>query len=251
MLKTYRYRLVPTCKQQAALQHTLDLCRNLYNCALEQRRMQRTTPVAQMREVTELKKEFTDYQGVHVHVLQNVIKKLNRSFENFFRRVKAGQKPGFPRFKGKDRFDSFAFNNTGFSLRVSICKSQRLAQSSCDSAAHCQRILRLSPSWSCGLATTGMRVSSLSTRRRYCQRVNSVSVWIWASKTSPHYRMVHSLPIPAFTKRHKQNCDGHSGELPDVRKVRIVASGPSNCFERFMSELPIAGWIFSTKNPRS
>src|SRR5437879_1125917 len=116
MLKTYRYRLVPSCKQQAALQHTLDLCRNLYNCALEQRRMQRTTPVAQMREVTELKKEFTDYQGVHVHVLQNVIKKLDRSFENFFRRVKAGQKPGFPRFKGKDRFDSFAFNNTGFSL---------------------------------------------------------------------------------------------------------------------------------------
>lgn len=116
MIKTFRYRLIPTRKQQAALQQTLDLCRNLYNVALEQRRMRRTNPFAQMREVTELKQEFSEYQGVHAHVLQNVVKKLGRSFENFFRRCKSGQKPGFPRFKSKDRFDSFAFNNTGFKL---------------------------------------------------------------------------------------------------------------------------------------
>lgn len=125
MLKTFRYRMIPTHKQNAALLHTLDLCRNLYNCALEQRRSRRTTPFAQMREVTELKQEFAEYQNIHAHVLQNVIKKLGRSFENFFRRTKAGQKPGFPRFKSKDRYDSFAFNNTGFQLsgrRLQISK---------------------------------------------------------------------------------------------------------------------------------
>lgn len=116
MLKTYKYRLIPSRKQNAALVRTLDLCRNLYNCALEQRRMQRTNPFAQMREVTDLKNAFSEYQNIHAHVLQNVIKKLGRSFENFFRRIKTGQKPGFPRFKSKDRFDSFAFNNTGFKL---------------------------------------------------------------------------------------------------------------------------------------
>lgn len=116
MLKTFRYRLVPTRKQEIALQNTLDLCCNLYNCALEQRRMHRTGYYEQKRQVTDVRAEFPEYQGVHVHVLQRVIAKLDLAFQSFFRRVKAGQKPGFPRFKGRDRFDSFAFNNTGFKL---------------------------------------------------------------------------------------------------------------------------------------
>ena len=116
MIKTFKYRLVPTRKQGAALQQTLDLCRNLYNCALEQRRMQHVGQFAQMRELTEVRAEFAEYRDVYVHVLQNTLKKLNRAFDGFFRRCKAGQKPGFPRFKGRDRFDSFAFNNTGFKL---------------------------------------------------------------------------------------------------------------------------------------
>jgi putative transposase len=116
MIKTFKYRLAPTRKQTAALQQTLELCRNLYNCALEQRRIQRTNQFAQMRELTEVRAEFAEYRDAHVHVLQNTLKKLNRAFDGFFRRVKAGQKPGFPRFKGRDRFDSFAFNDTGFKL---------------------------------------------------------------------------------------------------------------------------------------
>lgn len=115
-MKTYRYRLNPTRKQRDALTHTLDLCRDLYNCALEQRRGQRIGHFEQMRQLTELKSEFTEYKNIHVHVTQNVVKKLNRSFENFFRRCKEGGKPGFPRFKSRDRYDSFAFNNTGFAL---------------------------------------------------------------------------------------------------------------------------------------
>lgn len=116
MIKTFKYRLVPTRKQHTALQHTLDLCRNLYNCALEQRKMQRIGQFAQMRQVTDVRAEFPEYKETHVHILQNVVKKLDRAFQGFFRRIKSGQKAGFPRFKGKDRFDSFAFNNTGFKL---------------------------------------------------------------------------------------------------------------------------------------
>jgi putative transposase len=116
MMKTFKYRLVPSRKQQAGLQALLDSCRFLYNCALEQRKMQRIGQFAQMREVTEVRAAFPEYRGVHVHILQNVIKKLDRAFQGFFRRMKNGQKAGFPRFKGKDRFDSLAFNNTGFKL---------------------------------------------------------------------------------------------------------------------------------------
>jgi putative transposase len=115
MLKTYRYKLDPNAKQRTRLTETLDVCRELYNMGLEQRRGQRIGQYEQMRQVTELR-ELPEYESVHVHILQNVVKKLNRSFENFFRRLKEGGKPGFPRFKGKDRYDSFQFNNTGFSL---------------------------------------------------------------------------------------------------------------------------------------
>ena len=117
MIKTYKYKLDPNRKQRELLRLMLDACRNLYNCALEQRRGQRIGKFEQMRQLTDVRAEFPEYQTVHVHVLQNVIKKLNLAFEAFFRRCKNKQKPGFPRFKGKDRFDSFAFNNTGFWLQ--------------------------------------------------------------------------------------------------------------------------------------
>ena len=116
MIKTYKYRLVPTRKQAIALQHTLDCCRFLYNCALEQRKMHRTGYYEQKRQVTDVRAEFPEYRGIHVHVLQRVVAKLDLAFQGFFWRIKHGQKAGFPRFKGRDRFDSFAFNNTGFKL---------------------------------------------------------------------------------------------------------------------------------------
>jgi putative transposase len=115
--RVYTYKLRPNRQQRAKLAATLDLCRNLYNCALEQRKMQRTGKFAQMRELTEVRESFPEYQTAHVHVLQNVIKRLDRSFQSFFRRLKNGEKAGFPRFKGKDRYDSFEFNNTGFALQ--------------------------------------------------------------------------------------------------------------------------------------
>jgi transposase len=88
MIKTFKYRLIPTRQQTAALEQTLYLCRRLYNCALEQRRMHRTTQFAQMRELTEVRAEFAEYRTAHVHALQNTLKKLNRAFEGFFRRSK-------------------------------------------------------------------------------------------------------------------------------------------------------------------
>ena len=116
MLKAFRYKLNPNKKQRQLLSQTLDTCRELYNMGLEQRRSQRIGVYEQKRQLTLLKGEFPEYKNVHCHVLQNVLFKLDQSFQNFFRRCKTGGKAGFPRFKGKDRYDSFSFNNTGFSL---------------------------------------------------------------------------------------------------------------------------------------
>jgi putative transposase len=73
--------------------------------------------IEQCRELVPLKQEFPEYKEVGSHVLQNTVKRLDRSFQNFFRRVKKGQKPGFPRFQGKDRYDSFMFpDNAGWKI---------------------------------------------------------------------------------------------------------------------------------------
>ena len=116
MMKAYRYRLYPSRLQELALLRHLDLTRELYNAALQERRdAYRKSEVSitkAMQEkallaVKEARPEFA--VEVHAHVLQDVITRLDRAFDGFFRRVKAGKKAGYPRFKGKGWWDSFRF----------------------------------------------------------------------------------------------------------------------------------------------
>ncbi|MFE1747247.1 RNA-guided endonuclease InsQ/TnpB family protein [Coleofasciculus sp. H7-2] len=50
-----------------------------------------------------------EYKSVHSQVLQMTLRRLDNAFQGFFRRVKTGQAPGFPRFQGRNRFDSFCY----------------------------------------------------------------------------------------------------------------------------------------------
>jgi putative transposase len=70
----------------------------------------------QQAELPGLKEDRPEYKQVDAQVLQDVLKRLDRAFAAFFRRVKAGQAPGYPRFKGRDRYDSFTFHQTGWTL---------------------------------------------------------------------------------------------------------------------------------------
>jgi putative transposase len=122
MLKSFKYRLSPTCKQRQVLQWTLDRCRELYNAALEERRdayrmvnksMNFYDQAKQLPEIKEIREE---YQDIYSQVLQDVLRRVKRAFDNFFRRCKNGEKPGYPRFQGYNRYDSFTFPQSGFSL---------------------------------------------------------------------------------------------------------------------------------------
>lgn len=113
---TYQYRLYPFGDQAKTLERWLDSCRKLYNAALEQRKMARQVGQKigypeQQKELTEVRAAFPEYKEVPCHVLQNALLRLDRAFENFFRRCKerkAGKKvkPGFPRFKARDHYRS-------------------------------------------------------------------------------------------------------------------------------------------------
>jgi putative transposase len=125
MRKAFKYRVYPTKPQVAELEQTLRLCRELYNAALEERIVAyrkcgvTLTGYDQKRSLPEIKDARPEYKRIHSQVLQDVILRLDKAFKAFFARVKRGDTPGFPRFQGRNRFDSFTFPqaaNTGVRL---------------------------------------------------------------------------------------------------------------------------------------
>ncbi len=128
MKKAYTFRIYPNRNQEARMLKTLNTCRYLYNDALGERKRE--------AELNNLERNFgvfpwgkphwityedqqndlpamkTPYQKeVYSQVLQNVLKRLDRSFQNFFR----GN--GYPRFKGRNRYDTFTYPQKGFEIK--------------------------------------------------------------------------------------------------------------------------------------
>ena len=100
----------------------MNLCRELYNAALQERRdayrmahvsIGYNQQAAQLPEIKEIRPEYAD---IHSQVLQDVLRRVDKAFKAFFRRVKEGQAPGYPRFQGYGRYVSFTFPQSGFSL---------------------------------------------------------------------------------------------------------------------------------------
>jgi putative transposase len=114
-LKTFVYKLRPTPAQAAILTETVETCRHLYNHALSERKtayQERGESIGFARQsasLPSLKRESPYLPRVHSQVLQDVLHRVDRAFQAFFRRVKSGKKPGYPRFKGKGWYDSFAY----------------------------------------------------------------------------------------------------------------------------------------------
>jgi putative transposase len=63
----------------------------------------------QKRELVDIKETRPEYQDIASHVLQDVILRLKHAFDGFFRRVLSGEQPGYPRFQGRNRYDSFCY----------------------------------------------------------------------------------------------------------------------------------------------
>jgi len=123
MKKVFKYRIQANTQTIQRAEHWLDLCRRLYNTALEQRitiyRQNKgsISKFDQIKQLPELKIAFPEYREVGSQVLQEVLERLDKAYQGFFRRVKnSNGKVGFPRFKGKDRYDSFTFKQAGWKL---------------------------------------------------------------------------------------------------------------------------------------
>ncbi len=123
MRKTYKYRIYANREVFTKAERWLILCRELYNVALEQRitiykqNKDAMSCYNQIKQLPNLKEGFPAYAEVGSQVLQDVLERLDKSYQNFFRRVKNGNsKVGFPRFRGRDRYDSFTLKKAGWKL---------------------------------------------------------------------------------------------------------------------------------------
>ncbi|HEU5200450.1 MAG TPA: transposase [Ktedonobacterales bacterium] len=120
--KAFQYRIYPTPRQEQTLLFVLRRCRELYNNALEERRahyQMRHTGIGYTRQAAELadiKAAFPAYQEIYSQVLQDVLRRVERTFAAFFRRVANGETPGYPRFKRSGRYRSFTYPQSGFAL---------------------------------------------------------------------------------------------------------------------------------------
>jgi putative transposase len=120
--RTYKYRLYPTAEQAKTLDWQLARCRELYNAALQERRDaykmggKSVNYYDQANQLPEIKDCRPEYRDIYSQVLQDTLKRADKAFQNFFRRCKGGEQPGYPRFQGRNRYDSLTYPQGGWGV---------------------------------------------------------------------------------------------------------------------------------------
>ena len=115
MTRTFRYPLRPTRSQAGVLTTWLGVCCDLYNAALQERRdawrvaRRSVSRLDQQSELAQLRASDSSFAETPSDIQRSAIRKVEVAFDAFFRRCKSGQKPGYPRFRSRRRYDSFSF----------------------------------------------------------------------------------------------------------------------------------------------
>jgi putative transposase len=122
-MQAYKYKVRTPNKQVVTkLENHLVTCCELYNAALQERRdAYKLNHISlnyfdQANQLSDIKEIRDDLNNVHSQVLQDVLKRIDKTFKAFFARIKRKEKAGFPRFKSVKKFDSFCFPQSGFKL---------------------------------------------------------------------------------------------------------------------------------------
>lgn len=124
MHKTFKYRIYPTGKQAKALDDMITTHRFIYNRALSARKeawegRQESVSYSDQSASYKVDRRTNEYyQSTNFNSVQRTLRRLDKVFKAFFRRVKTGEKPGYPRFKGYNRFHSVEFTyDNGIKIR--------------------------------------------------------------------------------------------------------------------------------------
>ena len=122
---SYKFRIYPNAKQENLIQRTFGCCRFVFNHFLAEKAEQykqtgrAPTRFQQDKELTAMKKSLEWLREVDATALQASLQTLDAAYQNFFRRVKQGEKPGYPRFKSKhDHRQSYKSKCVGTNIKV-------------------------------------------------------------------------------------------------------------------------------------
>ena len=116
---TFQYKLNPTPEQERALATVVWRCRELSNAGRQERTAAwercrvSVTFAGQSAQLPAIKEVRPEYRHINAQVVQDVLHRLDTAFAAFFRRVNAGEHPGYPHFQGTDRYDSFTSPQVG------------------------------------------------------------------------------------------------------------------------------------------
>jgi putative transposase len=136
--RTYKYRIYPTAKQAQTLEIQLRACCDIYNAALEQRRWAyrktgRTLRSGdQQAELTAVRAAGIFPKNMNCYAQRLVLRRLDQAFAAFFRRIRNGEKPGYPRFRSYTRYNSIVWGGscgvsfTGNRVRLQVIGSVRV-----------------------------------------------------------------------------------------------------------------------------
>ena len=123
-MRSVTYHLYPTAGQRLALEELLEVQRQLYNAALEERRgawrweRRAVTRYDQYNGLTGAEEWCPELARFGRRVAQGTLDRLDEAFGHFLRRVRVGERAGFPRFKSWSRWDSVQWSNAGGSWKV-------------------------------------------------------------------------------------------------------------------------------------
>ena len=132
IMRAYKFRIYPKKKQIEKINSILNLSYKLYNAMLQQRIMayelrkefyssNTVNYLSQQNELPELKEYFPEYREIYSLSLQDVARRLDKAYDNFFRRIKEKKngkriKAGFPRFKSRNSYKSITYPQSGFKI---------------------------------------------------------------------------------------------------------------------------------------
>lgn len=125
-IRNYKFRIYPNKKQEQTLWRWIEMCRVLYNSCIVDRKnfysrnVKGLTRQIQQTILTTDKKKLEFLRGVHSQALQEVLFRVDKAYRNFFRRIKKGEIPGYPRYKKFGQYRSITFTQFGDGLGASI-----------------------------------------------------------------------------------------------------------------------------------
>ena len=235
---SYKFRLYPNREQENLILRTMGCCRFVFNHYLAYRKelYERTGETANYyvcaKDLTILKQqeETTWLREVDATALQSSIRDLDTAYQNFFRRVKKGEKPGYPHFKSKhDRKQSYESKCVGTNIKV-LEKAVQLPKLGVVKCRISKRVEGRILSATVSRSASGKCYVSLCCRldQPYprCRQPAPSLAWMSALNLLPYLITELSMKIISICANLKRSWLGSNGNCPEKQRAVLTETKP-------------------------